>query len=114
MPIAPVLGEFTYVLKGDDTGTVFRLRTLSWMEREDAVGDGSSTLAITRRVLNYGLLGWTDFRRADGTEVTFKREDNGKRTLTPEMLDLLQPCGTELANAILDRTKFTEEHAKNS
>ena len=115
MPVAPTLGEFNYTLKGDDTGTVFRLRTLSWMEREDAVGDGNSSLATIRKALNYGLIGWENFRREDGSEVVFRRVDEGKRQVLPkEMLDLVQPWAIELANAIFERTRFTEDHAKNS
>lgn len=115
MPIAPVLGEFDYTLKGDDTGTVFRLRTLTWMEREEAAGDpNANQLAVIRRALNYGLVGWSNFKREDGSEVMFRREDNGKRLITKETLDQIQPWAIELANAILDRTRFVEEQAKNS
>jgi len=119
MPVAPTLGTFEYTCESDraldpEQRTVFQLRTLTWMEREDAVGDGQSTLAITRRVLNFALLGWKNFRDSDGSEVAFRRELNGKREILPqEILDRVQGCGVELANAVLDRTKVTEAQARN-
>jgi hypothetical protein len=114
MPVAPSLGEFDYVCKCDkdldrSKQTVYRLRTLTWSEREEVVSE-QNTLVTIRKVLNYGLLGWTNFLNENGSEIEFKKTN----VLHKDTLDNVQPYAIELANAILDKTRFTEDAAKNS
>ena len=108
MPVAPSLGEFDYVCKCDkdldrSKQTVYRLRTLTWSEREDVVSE-QNTLATIRKVLNYGLLGWTNFLNENGSDIEFKKTN----VLHKDTLDNVQPYAIELANAITDRSTTKE------
>jgi hypothetical protein len=73
--------------------------------------------------LKAGLRGWRNFRREDGSEVEFRREDGRRKTIfgvevmnpaSDATLELLptELC-TELAQAILDANRVTVDDAKN-
>lgn len=131
MAIACGILEFDYVLHEDrhreeELQTIFHLRTLSWAELElvssqDIIQEPGGNQLIranhlqkARRILNYGLLGWERFRRADGSPVDFKAcQENGRRWIPDQILDCLHPMAVELANAITERSRLTEEQAKN-
>ncbi len=118
MPVAPTLGQFTYVCKCDkdlpvSEQTVFKLRTLHWKERESLFGEQNG-LAIARRVLNWALLGWSNFKDADGNDFEFRRVDEGKHQVLPaEILDRLVIWSDEIATEVMNRTTITEEQARN-
>jgi len=123
---APLLCEFDYVLKADrdlpaEERTTFRLRPLTFREREDistteAIDAGEGTkiainrFTITRKILNYGLVGWKNLLSFQGTPLEFART-NG--VLSDTTLDSIQDCATEIANAITERSQVDKELAKN-
>jgi hypothetical protein len=128
MPIAIDPGKtWDYVLKCDrelpeEQRTVFSLRVLTAKQlaeledravRSDPAGNleyrtGTSTLQI----LKMGVTGWKNFRGADGSEIQF-RENNGNPR--DENWDLLRPeWRRELANAVTEQNRLSEEERKNS
>ncbi len=127
MPIAVDPSKtWEYVLLADqelppEQQTVFELKTLSARELA-AIQDGATkgnvdgTLEFksgtqTLRILDLGVSGWRNFRDAQGAEVAF-RENNGKPR--PENWDCLRPeWRRELANAVTEQNRLTEEERKN-
>lgn len=123
MPIAlDPKQHFDYVLECDralppEQQTVFKLRGLTVAE-EARIEDGLAQLVdggVSMRsghqkleILRLGLLGWTGFRSADGTEVAFERTKGHPQHVTDACLDRLAPdWRVELANAITERGKLT-------
>lgn len=108
--------NFEYVLEDDrslpeEEQTTWILRYLTVTE-EAEVGDsmfggmaGSDELRVKTgsvqiNMLRKGLVGWRNFTREDGSEVTFAVE-NSKRGVKVELLDLISAKHrTELAKAI--------------
>jgi len=101
--------------------TVFELKALSARElatiedgsvRSDREGkleylSGTQTI----RILELGVRGWRNFKDPAGTDVPF-RENNGKPR--HENWDLLRPeWRRELANAITEQNRLSEEERKN-
>lgn len=133
MPIAPpVSEEFDYTLKSErdipkGTATVFRLRTLSYLEREeiarqewkqgkdDEIKLVSDQLGLARRILSMALLGWSRFKDKAGNDVEFTVESSGpRRALSPSTLARIAPWAVEIANAVTLRSQVSEDLAKNS
>jgi len=119
--------EFDYVLRrdrhlADEMRTVFRLRTLSYAEMEllssaEVISDQVmrvNPLFKARRILNYGLMGWERLVNRSGSPIECKVcQENGRRWIPDQILDYLLPDAIELANAITERSRLTEEQAKN-
>ena len=129
MAKAATIGEFDYVLKADrdapeEERTVFRLRTLSYEETEsvtqaarlgeDGINLGSMMMSA-RRALNFGLLGWENFRTPEGEEVQFSASGKGlRRRLSERTLTALRHHAIELTEAITNGSELSEEDEKNS
>ena len=116
-----------YVLECDrdlppDQQTAFELKVLTARELA-AIQDGATKGNVdgslefrsgtqTLRILELGVRGWRNFKDAAGTDVPF-RENSGKPRL--ENWDVLRPeWRRELANAITEQNRVTEEERKNS
>ena len=128
----PTFTEFRYTLREEENlpeeeRTVFMLKPLTFLEQELVAG--SMTMRQTeddveiemkpmeraRRVLNFGLMDWQNFRDANGKEVRFAvTEKNGRRRLEESTLDAISPWWIELSNAITERSPTAEGTAKNS
>lgn len=131
MAVALTITPFDYVLKDDrnrppEEQTVFRLRPLHAKEKQEvertewkaAGGEAlmvSDRTGLAIRILNCGLLGWSNLRDAEGNEVEFAEvKENNRRILPSHILDRITPWLTELANAVYERTELSEEQKKNS
>lgn len=73
-----------------------------------------------RELCRYGIKGWANLKRADGTliEPKFNRVPVGGKIgprlgLSDESLDLIMPHFAELSRAIEDGNKFTDAEIKN-
>jgi hypothetical protein len=129
MAIAVTEKEFEYVLEADrdlpaERQTTWILKVLNWDENRQLEKSewkpptrrGASAVMVTdpkaiqRRALDFGLLGWRNFKNREGKAVEFQR-DNGK--VPGEVLDMIAPYAAELANAITDRAIQTPEDVKN-
>ena len=131
MAFAPMTGEWDYVLREErelppEKRTVWRLGSLAFRDLEEIVGRAvgvgaggevtvtSNPMVQARRILNRGLRGWSNFKRPDGSDVQFRSvEENGRRILPEEVLDAVTLFAIELANAITEGAKLTEEQRKN-
>jgi hypothetical protein len=128
MAKAPSLQEWDYVLEEDRAKpeceqTVFRLRPLKFREYQESHrstfhGGEDGTLIFDQdqmgraaKVLNCGLLGWTNFATEDGAAIEFRRE---KGRIPDDLLDVLRDWVVELANAITERSGLGKDAAKNS
>jgi hypothetical protein len=130
MPIAlDPKATYEYVLEEDrklpeEEQTVFTLRGLTVAE-EARVADNmiasipgqeefafrSGTHQLT--VLRFGLRGWSNFKSATGSEVTFDIGRGNPRQVTDEALDRLLPRHRqELVGAIMDRGSVTESEGE--
>jgi len=129
MPTVPLLTEFDYVLREErelppEKRATFRLRPLKYREREEAERvelrqgpDGepivvSERLKIARKVLNLGLMGWSGVKDFEGKEIPFSRKGK-KNEIQEELLDYISSWATELANAITENARVTQEQEKN-
>lgn len=128
MPPVPLLTEFDYVLEEDrerprEDQAVFRLKPLTYKQRTEADRveirrdpDGNpivmnDRLAVARRVLNMGLMGWSGLKDAEGKEIPFSR--GKKNEIQEELLDFISTWAVELANAIYNNSRTTQEQVKN-
>lgn len=118
---------FDYVLQCDrelpkEQQTVFQLKVLTAKElaqiednavvidKEEkiAVNSGSTVL----KTLRVGLQAWENFKDANGNPVMFQRKAG---IVCYENFDRLRPeWRRELANAITEQTRLTEDQVKNS
>lgn len=128
MATARLMKEFEYTLEAErelpvEKRTTWRLRPLNYATHREvmrtSLSMGSDTQSIevdaygkAAKILNYGLLGWTNFRDEEGTEIEFRRSADG--TLPPQVMDLLVDVAVELSNAVTERSVASKEHAKNS
>jgi hypothetical protein len=128
MAIARLMKEFEYVLEAErelpvEKRTTWRLRPLNYATHREAMRTSLSLSDETQfievdgfgkaaKILNYALLGWTNFRNEDGVEMEFQRCADG--TLPPQVLDLLVDVAVELSNAVTRHGAATKDHAKNS
>jgi hypothetical protein len=128
MPQAPSFEPFEYILEDErelppERQAKFLLRPLKFREFEQigkrtvSFDKGGQTqfdldqLGIARKVLNFALLGWENFEGAP----KFQRVTEHGRDIVPDhMLDLVAPWAIELTNAVTERSKLTEQSAKNS
>lgn len=128
------MGPFDYVLVADrelpkDQQTIWHLRTLTEWEYERiergervtlaAEGDAQVHMsgerhAKARKVLDFGLLGWTNYGDNPGREDAVRKTEGERSGLAAETLDLIEPYMTELSNAVLERKMLTREARKNS
>lgn len=119
---------FDYILKRErslpiEQQTIFHLKVLTARELagiEDNVSrintaDGSMTVKTGSTILDTlkkGLRGWENFKDAQGNAVLY-RENNG--VPRDDNFDRLLPADRrELANAITEQNRLTEEQIKNS
>ncbi|MDD5762175.1 MAG: hypothetical protein PHP88_06650 [bacterium] len=127
MPIAVDPNKsWEYVLLVDrelppEQQTVFELKVLTARDLA-SIQDGSTTGNVdgslmfksgtqTLRILDLGVSGWRNFKNESGAEVPF-RDNNGKPR--SENWDVLRPeWRRELANAITEQNRLTEEERKN-
>jgi hypothetical protein len=115
--------EFEYVLRCDrelpeEDQTVFILRPLTVSEQAEVAdvmfgGTAGSEDLIVRsgsvqiKTLRKGLVGWKNFLREDGSEVTFAVE-NKRKGIQLQLLDLLSmEHRVELSDAISSGSKPT-------
>ena len=128
MPVAVDPNKsWEYVLACDrelppEQRTVFELKVLT-ARALATIQDGATTGNVdgslmfksgsqTLRILDLGVCGWRNFKDADGADVPY-RENNGKPR--PENWDCLRPeWRVELANAITEQNRLSEEERKNS
>jgi len=126
------LGEFDYILEGDreiapEEQTVFRLKPLSWRDREaiseqqvftTRSGMGyvpANQEAKIRKILSAGLMGWRNLRDENGSDVAFSMEvKGGERRIPDELLERIAPFRMELTEAILDASSLGADAKKNS
>ena len=130
MPIAVNPGvPFDYVLKCDrelepEQKTVFQLKPLTPSESaqlEDnlaRVYASDETLTVntgthTLKQLQMGLIGWKNFRNAEGEEIPFP-ERKDARLKTAHLAYLAPEWRQEIANAIDEGNTVTETDLKNS
>jgi hypothetical protein len=67
--------------------------------------------SVERMTIHAGLVGWRNFKDANGEDVRFERRGNQVKN---ECLDRLHPdWRTELCNAITDMNTVTEGERKN-
>jgi len=117
------MGPFDYVLRDErelpvEQQTVWHLRTLTQGEYEEiergAKIENFELHATTRKILNFGLLAWTNFDgRTDRVEAP-RRTEGSRSILTSECLDSVEPFALELANAISSRKTLSGDARKNS
>lgn len=106
------IDEFDYKLdreRDDPAATVFRLRPLTSVHAmEVAELQRSASLTAARRMtLFLGLKGWSRFLDDSGEEIPFSSDiDANLARFTVEDI-------VELATAIMDASKVTEEERKN-
>ena len=125
------MGPFDYVLREErelpiEERTTWHLRTLSEGEYEEVesgtsvesllVGGFSSVLVHgkARKILNFALLGWTNFDGVAGRVEAPRRAGGPRAVLTSECLDSIEPFMIELANAITERKALSVDARKNS
>ncbi len=127
MPIAVDPSKsWDYVLLVDrelppEQQTIFELKVLSARDLA-AIQDGATKGNVdgslefksgtqTLRILEMGVRGWRNFKDDTGADVPY-RENNGKPR--PENWDCLRPeWRRELANAITEQNRLSEEERKN-
>jgi hypothetical protein len=130
MARALALTEFDYVLKQDQEGpeeerTTWRLRPLTFREHalvartelrrgksDDETVMITDTLGSAGRTIQAALIGWTNFRTADGVQIPYGRDADGK--LPDATMDLLKPFAMELEDVILEHSQLSKEQQKNS
>jgi hypothetical protein len=125
--------EFDYILIADrelpvSSQTVFRLKRLTRKEREligqieyevDQKGNRSfrsNPFERARKLLNFGLLGWSNFdaQDANGKPIEFREVQEGDRRWLPDqILECVGEDSIELANAITEGAEVSQELAKN-
>ena len=138
MALAYVPGKFRYVLKQDrdlpkEKQTVFFLKAFTSKELEDVEGsldvgmsvsrDGvlgdaniSTSVKMGERInafLRAGLLGWENYKGADGKEVKAIIEESTGQ-ISWESMDNVVPYRMELYAAIEKGNSVTDDEAKNS
>lgn len=126
---------FDYVLKCEralprEQQTTFHIRPLTAMEMRHLKNAAVSIDQLTQQARSYlgdlrwlalkaGLVGWTNFKRADGTDVLCEKTRQnvlGRNTecVTDACLDLLQDeWRDELAEAVQEFNTLTRDDAKN-
>lgn len=118
---------FDYVVKDDqnlptESKTVFSIRPLTEREAREFEGgikvdSKTGQFTLDNREAEYqlllrGLVGWRNFRDADGNDVEFLLDGKGK--CDPKNLDrIAQKYRTELADAIQSGMILTEADAGN-
>lgn len=116
------MGPFDYVLRDErelptEKQTVWHLRTLTQGEYEEiergAKLDHFEVHATTRKVLNFGLLGYTNFDGHPERVEAPRRAEGPRSVLTSECLDAIEPYAVELANAVTNRRALSAEARKN-
>lgn len=128
MPVAFTLTEFEYILECDknsppDKQTRFRLRPLGIKERGEVErtefaqsGDEtrlvSDRIGIALKILQFGLLGWENLADESGPVHFQDVRENGRRIIPTHVLNLITPWVIELANAITERTRLSEDQQK--
>jgi hypothetical protein len=101
-----------FSLKDDKEKTVFKLRALTGVERLAALNQIGAPGNKTELVLRYGLVGWENFRDAQGQVIEFKKDKDGHCDVVN--FDYLSDLTMlELRNAIQDRNEIQEEERKN-
>ena len=97
---------------------VFELRSLTGRDRIESDSssfgiDGSVSFSFGKMVcgvVKKGLIGWKNWRDAEGNKIKFYDRFRGRGELTAEALDYLpEPLFVEIANAIQERSELTEE-----
>lgn len=136
--IAYTPGKFNYVLKQDqklpkDQQTVFHLKAFSSRELEDVEGSLDVGLSVSKEgevgeakistafkmgerinaFLRAGLLGWTNYKGANGKEVKAVIEKSTGQ-ISWESMDNVVPYRMELYTAIERGNTVSAKEAKNS
>ena len=126
---------FDYVLKCDrglprEQQSVFHIRPLSALEMRHLKNAALTIDQVTQQAHSYlgdlrylalraGLVGWSNFKRADGTEAVFERTrqnllGRSGEVVTDACLDLLRDeWRDELAEAVQEFNTLTRDDAKN-
>lgn len=130
MPIALTpRSKFDYVLVSDrelpqERRTVFHLRAMTHTERARLVDEyvrSHRPATLNLEAVRFGLVGWSNFRDAQGVDVAFTTEPEPLRVLGQEMRPPTDACLAalttediaELANQIVEQNHITEGDRKN-
>jgi hypothetical protein len=119
MAIAPTLGEYYHVLASDEKRpeeerTRWHLRVLSYKERAEVEREGLALFSKIRIAFGYCLLGWDNYKDANGEEFQIKEGvRGGKRELPDSVMDRLAPVSAELYIHIVNTFTIPEDEQKN-
>lgn len=131
MARALALTEFDFILESDleapeEERTTWRLRPLTFAEHA-AIGrtelrqgkDETDTVVIhdnlgtAGKAVQAGLVGWKNFKDAEGAQIEFTR-DSKTGKIPDRLMDEIKPFVVELSDEIFKRSTLTRTQAKNS
>jgi len=119
----PVLVPFDYVLRTDrdlpaEEQTIWHLRPVTaseWEIIEHAQRlDNAEYHAHARMILDYGLLGWSNYDGDPGRVEAPRKKVGSRLCLEASILDQISPYIFELAQAITETRFLDAESRKNS